>query len=1027
YDSLGNTVAATQTTGNGHYTFNNIPYGTYTLVQAPVYGYRVVEDADSDELGIIIEIILDDTTTPITEQYFQNEILGGTISGQVFIDANGNGVQDGGETEGIENVTIRLCPGIINECTTEEAIDEDETDPSGYFALTAPTGSYTIYQVRSTLPAGYIATTSNYLPVFIEPGGSSSANRFGNWRPVGIAGRVFVDPDPETSWADIFSDELTALAGATVSIRVSTHTTSLATTTTDENGNYLFANLPYATYVVSSVDPYAYVGSRDADTNNLLERNTNTNFIEYVLLDDDDTTGTSITINQNTDETHFKNLHFAKVPLIGTISGLSYNDLNMNGVYDPDLGETGMEGITILLYAGDVNESNRGEYSHLFATVTGSLGRFTFTDIPGGNYTIYEDHASSPLIGYSSTTPDYISVSIAPGEASTAHYFGNTRASGTIAGYVYDDDGLGYGSHANGVRDGEEAGLNEVVIRLLDSQGNPVYSAPDVTIIDLETGDAPWGITTDGRGHAYVALSGTGDPSTLAVINGDTQSLSLPESIDYTFGENPIGSTYLNNTVYTTLGADSLLWIENLDPAVPPTAPGIGYAPLGIAHYDSPTTGRDRLYVANSLQPSISVFNASANTILSPINGITNTDDDNPYWLAVYEQTTNRGLIFITFEGPDIAVISFDLTGATDTYIYLGNIELAGTLTNIAVSQSSGRVFVANTTDDTDDDIYVFSTNLPVDLADTVVQSITLPVADGSVRALAADSSWHRVYAITDAANLYAYSSSSLASIPLYASADIVLASLPLTGIIEPRFMTVDPNTHRIYVSGYSSDNVALIDWGTTLTYELQSGDIDPAISIQDGYFEFSGIPAGNYMICQDMPNSENLTGHTNYVNTTPNCISVALLAGQTSYPHWFGNWVPGRISGNVWIDNNRDGLLDDGETSGLGGVTIIAERTDYSRNFGDPASSSVIPSSPHYSTTTDTAGYYRFDNLPVGTYLVSSVTPAGYLATGDVEGAADPNDPTLITASLEVGAATEHILDEQYFLVTAEAGALSG
>src|SRR5690606_31706706 len=88
----------------------------------------------------------------------------GSISGTVFDDANGNGIQDGGEA-GIPNITVTI------------------TGPSGTFTVTTDangnytqpgldSGSYTVNVDTNDpdLPAGVVLTTGNSSTVVVPSG-----------------------------------------------------------------------------------------------------------------------------------------------------------------------------------------------------------------------------------------------------------------------------------------------------------------------------------------------------------------------------------------------------------------------------------------------------------------------------------------------------------------------------------------------------------------------------------------------------------------------------------------------------------------------------------------------------------------------------------------------------------------------------------------------------------------------------------------------------------------------------------------
>jgi len=77
-----------------------------------------------------------------------------------------------------------------------------------------------------------------------------------------------------------------------------------------------------------------------------------------------------------------------------------------------------------------------------------------------------------------------------------------------------------------------------------------------------------------------------------------------------------------------------------------------------------------------------------------------------------------------------------------------------------------------------------------------------------------------------------------------------------------------------------------------------------------------------------------------------------------------------GSISGFVWEDLNRDGTMQPTE-SGIPGVTV--ELTSISARPRGTGST---------STVTDNNGYYRFANVPPGTYLLSLRHLSGYFPT---------------------------------------------
>ncbi len=98
---------------------------------------------------------------------------------------------------------------------------------------------------------------------------------------------------------------------------------------------------------------------------------------------------------------------------------------------------------------------------------------------------------------------------------------------------------------------------------------------------------------------------------------------------------------------------------------------------------------------------------------------------------------------------------------------------------------------------------------------------------------------------------------------------------------------------------------------------------------------------------------------------------------------------LPVTIGNYVWNDANGNGVQD-GSEGGIAGVTVTLTGTDIK---GGAVST---------STVTDSNGLYSF-SVPPGTYSVSVVTPAGYVATATGQGTAgtdsNPNGSTVTLA----------------------------
>src|SRR5205085_148642 len=96
---------------------------------------------------------------------------------------------------------------------------------------------------------------------------------------------------------------------------------------------------------------------------------------------------------------------------------------------------------------------------------------------------------------------------------------------------------------------------------------------------------------------------------------------------------------------------------------------------------------------------------------------------------------------------------------------------------------------------------------------------------------------------------------------------------------------------------------------------------------------------------------------------TGPTTISVVVKNGNITTNESFGVIQGATISGNLYIDANRNASKDVGEANYSGAIIT----------YSGAASG---------STTTDASGNYSLNALPPGNYTVNITVPAGYQAT---------------------------------------------
>jgi LPXTG-site transpeptidase (sortase) family protein len=193
-------------------------------------------------------------------------------------------------------------------------------------------------------------------------------------------------------------------------------------------------------------------------------------------------------------------------------------------------------------------------------------------------------------------------------------------------------------------------------------------------------------------------------------------------------------------------------------------------------------------------------------------------------------------------------------------------------------------------------------------------------------------------------------------------------------------------------------------------TVELYAADgttlLDSVVTGGTGLYLFDGLAEGDYIVKVTPPAgytsavdtaapadttdpNANTDNNDNGIGTSPGQVSSAPVTltpgdaasnntvndatGTTTNPTLdFGFDTPIYSLGNrVWFDTNNDGLLN-GTEVGADGVTVELYAADVS---GAPTGASLG------TAVTSSGGYYRFDNLPAGDYVV--VIPSTQFASG--------------------------------------------
>jgi len=122
--------------------------GNYSYQWSPVAGTDSFLTGLS--AGTYTVIVTDDTTGAVATASVTVEGSCGTISGHIFYDANGNGVQDAGEN-GLSGITVKLLPGTLTGVTNQ----------NGDYSISV--GAFDTFLVSVDLPSRYYCSGTAYL------------------------------------------------------------------------------------------------------------------------------------------------------------------------------------------------------------------------------------------------------------------------------------------------------------------------------------------------------------------------------------------------------------------------------------------------------------------------------------------------------------------------------------------------------------------------------------------------------------------------------------------------------------------------------------------------------------------------------------------------------------------------------------------------------------------------------------------------------------------------------------------------
>ncbi len=343
----GALTLTTQTGSNGTYTFNSIPSGDYILCGALVEGKAFTLKDTGDDMTDS-DVSQDGCTSMITvlgsiDNIDIGIIDGGSISGKVFLDINGNDMYSSSD-ETLNDIDVHLYDQsgtlVKTSITTWDATQSlasyrfDHLIPGNYFVVFDIGQEYILSTPNvgdDTLDSDVTGTFQTYSTDLINLSLGENLTHIdaGIYLPGTISSRVWLDSDED----GIFSVGESGIENVEVKL-FSSFGQPLATTLTDAEGLYSFGGLKQGLYYLQFIAPAGY---------------------SYTLKDQ----GLDDTLDSDCDDqgitplislAHGATLSTVSCGLIanGNVVLSVWEDFNTNGLYDIE--EAPLQGVRVGLY-----------------------------------------------------------------------------------------------------------------------------------------------------------------------------------------------------------------------------------------------------------------------------------------------------------------------------------------------------------------------------------------------------------------------------------------------------------------------------------------------------------------------------------------------------------------------------------------------------------------------------------------------------------------------------------------------------
>ena len=174
-----------------------------------------------------------------------------------------------------------------------------------------------------------------------------------------------------------------------------------------------------------------------------------------------------------------------------------------------------------------------------------------------------------------------------------------------------------------------------------------------------------------------------------------------------------------------------------------------------------------------------------------------------------------------------------------------------------------------------------------------------------------------------------------------------------------------------------------------TVTLDDGAGNILTTTTDTDGNYLFEDLTPGNYVITQD--NDPDFVDVSDIEGANDSQIAVTIGAGENVTAQNFVDEVPASIAGNVSRDDDNNGTGD----RNLADITVTL----------DDGAGNIL------TTTTDTDGNYKFEDVTPGNYTIVQANETDFVDVSDVEGA--NNSQIELTVGIGQSVTAQNFIDE--------------